>query len=173
MKIEVGELRDLMHMITGEIKKFKDVHTGEITFQEHTMECERSWEEGYDKGYQDAKNELKDEAEKKAISAQKSSEDLTSAIPIDLATETHLNRHFTIPPRNFGHDGLMYKLSNEEDRKACEFVYRLYEKYEEYNRKSELTFSYKTFSSGIGIRISIVCDQYPEEWEDITDYSRW
>lgn len=110
MKIEVWELPELLHMINAEIYRETIVKTD----QEHTMDCERSWEEGYDKGYQDAKNELKDLTEKKAISTQKSLGDLTPAPPIDLTTETHLNRGFIIPPRNFGHNGLMYKLSKEE-----------------------------------------------------------
>ena len=65
MQIQVEEVKDLMHMISSEIrsevKKFKEEHSTGMTNQEHTMECERNWEEGYDKGYQDAKNEFRDE----------------------------------------------------------------------------------------------------------------
>lgn len=227
MQIQVEEIKDLMHLISSEIKSevkwLKDEHTAEMTFQEHTMGCERSWEEGYDKGFQDAKNELKDEAEKnckvneavikkickatenwinseyaprlqrwieeqiipkckeelknkveeKVIGTQKSLEDLTPALPvpsIDRITEERINRHFCIPPEHFGHHGFLYKLSEKEYCKAMAFINKMYNKHD---RNNELTYCYQPVSTGIGIAISIVCDQHPEEQEDITDYSRW
>ena len=166
MKIEVWELPELLHMLNAEIYRETTVKTD----QEHTMDCERSWEEGYDKGYQDAKNELKDLTEKKAISTQMHLEDLTPAFPIDVITEERINRHFCIPPEHFGHHGLLYKLSKKEYCKAMAFINKIYN---EHDRNNELTYCYQPVSDGIGIAITIVCDQYPEEREDITDYSRW
>ena len=125
--------------------------------------------EGYDKGYQDAKNELKDLTEKNAISTQMPLEDLTPAFPIDVITQNQINSHFTMIPHYFGHHCLMYKLSEKEYCKAIGFMNKTYYNYKE----EDLTYSFETVSDGIGIAITIICDQYPKEREDITDYSRW
>ena len=172
MEIQVGELRDLMHMISDEISETINNYKGfsKRSTQEHEMECERNWEEGYDKGFQDGKNEIKDEAKKKAISNQKPlEEDLSPAITIDSITELRLNENFKVPSRCFGHHGLLYKLSEEEWKKACKFVDNQYAKYP---LDKISTFSYITHSDGIGVAVTIKNDVRGDEL-DITDYSRW